>query len=56
LQLWYAYAKTLAEKEAWRIAKEYGIDLRNQKYFSTGVKINIAKEIKIQIITYHTHR
>ncbi|KAF3948173.1 hypothetical protein CMV_025796 [Castanea mollissima] len=25
--LWYAYAKTLAEKEAWRIAKENGMDL-----------------------------
>ncbi|XP_057962430.1 tetraketide alpha-pyrone reductase 2 [Malania oleifera] len=25
--LWYAYAKTIAEKEAWRIAKESGIDL-----------------------------
>ncbi|KAF8390132.1 hypothetical protein HHK36_024654 [Tetracentron sinense] len=25
--LWYAYAKTLAEKEAWRLAKEIGIDL-----------------------------
>ncbi|PNX73742.1 tetraketide alpha-pyrone reductase 2-like protein [Trifolium pratense] len=25
--LWYAYAKTLGEKEAWRIAKEGGIDL-----------------------------
>ncbi|KAK4605901.1 hypothetical protein RGQ29_000257 [Quercus rubra] len=25
--LWYAYAKTLAEKEAWRIAKESGTDL-----------------------------
>ncbi|KAJ4835204.1 Tetraketide alpha-pyrone reductase 2 [Turnera subulata] len=25
--LWYAYAKTLGEKEAWRIAKENGIDL-----------------------------
>ncbi|XP_050221360.1 tetraketide alpha-pyrone reductase 2-like [Mercurialis annua] len=25
--LWYAYAKTLAEEEAWRIAKEKGIDL-----------------------------
>ncbi|XP_075635914.1 tetraketide alpha-pyrone reductase 2-like [Castanea sativa] len=25
--LWYAYAKTLAEKEAWRIAKESGMDL-----------------------------
>jgi nucleoside-diphosphate-sugar epimerase len=27
MQLWYAYAKTLGEKEAWRIAKESGIDL-----------------------------
>lgn len=27
LQLWYAYAKTIAEKDAWRIAKESGIDL-----------------------------
>ncbi|KAA8529171.1 hypothetical protein F0562_034030 [Nyssa sinensis] len=26
-RLWYAYAKTLAEKEAWRIAEESGIDL-----------------------------
>lgn len=26
-QLWYAYAKTLAEKEAWRLAKEENIDL-----------------------------
>jgi nucleoside-diphosphate-sugar epimerase len=26
-QLWYAYAKTVAEKEAWRLAKEHGIDL-----------------------------
>ncbi|KAJ4961080.1 hypothetical protein NE237_020990 [Protea cynaroides] len=25
--LWYAYAKTLAEKEAWELAKESGIDL-----------------------------
>jgi nucleoside-diphosphate-sugar epimerase len=25
--LWYAYAKILGEKEAWRIAKENGIDL-----------------------------
>ncbi|KAL0910607.1 hypothetical protein M5K25_021606 [Dendrobium thyrsiflorum] len=25
--LWYAYAKTLAEKEAWRLAEEYGRDL-----------------------------
>ncbi|CAL5195963.1 unnamed protein product [Lathyrus oleraceus] len=25
--LWYAYAKTLGEREAWRIAKESGIDL-----------------------------
>uniref|UniRef100_A0A6N2NGM7 NAD-dependent epimerase/dehydratase domain-containing protein n=1 Tax=Salix viminalis TaxID=40686 RepID=A0A6N2NGM7_SALVM len=25
--LWYAYAKTVAEKEAWRISKENGIDL-----------------------------
>ncbi|XP_052187232.1 tetraketide alpha-pyrone reductase 2 isoform X2 [Diospyros lotus] len=25
--LWYAYAKTLAEKEAWRAASEIGIDL-----------------------------
>ncbi|KAK2375633.1 NAD(P)-binding Rossmann-fold superfamily protein [Trifolium repens] len=25
--LWYAYAKTLGEKEAWRIAKESGVDL-----------------------------
>lgn len=27
LQLWYAYAKAIAEKEAWRIAKENGKDL-----------------------------
>lgn len=26
-QLWYAYAKTLAEKEAWRHAEEQNIDL-----------------------------
>lgn len=25
--LWYAYAKTVAEKEAWRVSKENGIDL-----------------------------
>ncbi|CAI9096219.1 OLC1v1032307C2 [Oldenlandia corymbosa var. corymbosa] len=25
--LWYAYAKTLAEKEAWKLAEESGIDL-----------------------------
>ncbi|CAK9149338.1 unnamed protein product [Ilex paraguariensis] len=25
--LWYAYAKTIAEKEAWRVAEESGIDL-----------------------------
>ncbi|KAK9276505.1 hypothetical protein L1049_006039 [Liquidambar formosana] len=25
--LWYAFAKTLGEKEAWRVAKESGIDL-----------------------------
>ncbi|KAK7275260.1 hypothetical protein RIF29_16370 [Crotalaria pallida] len=25
--LWYAYAKTLAEREAWKIAKESGMDL-----------------------------
>lgn len=25
--LWYPYAKTLAEKEAWRLAKESGLDL-----------------------------
>ncbi|WVZ72075.1 hypothetical protein U9M48_020590 [Paspalum notatum var. saurae] len=25
--LWYAYAKTVAEKEAWRLAKELGIDM-----------------------------
>ncbi|XP_020251879.1 tetraketide alpha-pyrone reductase 2-like [Asparagus officinalis] len=25
--LWYAYAKTLAEKEAWRLAKEHNTDL-----------------------------
>ncbi|XP_057477355.1 tetraketide alpha-pyrone reductase 2-like isoform X1 [Actinidia eriantha] len=25
--LWYAYAKTIAEKEAWRVAEECGIDL-----------------------------
>ena len=27
MQLWYPYAKTLAEKEAWRLAKESGFDL-----------------------------
>ena len=27
MQLWYAYAKTLAEKDAWRVAQESGIDL-----------------------------
>lgn len=27
MQLWYAYAKTKAEKEAWRVAEEFGIDL-----------------------------
>ncbi|KAL5179750.1 Tetraketide alpha-pyrone reductase 2 [Glycine soja] len=27
VQLWYAYAKTIAEREAWRIAKENGMDL-----------------------------
>lgn len=27
LKLWYAYAKTLAEKEAWKIAKEKAMDL-----------------------------
>jgi len=26
-QLWYAYAKTLAEKSAWQMAKESGLDL-----------------------------
>ncbi|KAG2666764.1 hypothetical protein I3760_15G079500 [Carya illinoinensis] len=26
-KLWYAYAKTLAEKEAWRMARENGMDL-----------------------------
>ncbi|KAL6010908.1 hypothetical protein ACLOJK_001351 [Asimina triloba] len=26
-KLWYAYAKTIGEKEAWRLAKENGIDL-----------------------------
>nr|UBX89879.1 tetraketide alpha-pyrone reductase [Gerbera hybrid cultivar] len=25
--LWYAYAKTIAEKDAWKVAKENGIDL-----------------------------
>lgn len=25
--LWYAYAKTVAEKEAWRLAKQHGLDL-----------------------------
>ncbi|GMP83301.1 hypothetical protein CsSME_00037263 [Camellia sinensis var. sinensis] len=25
--MWYAYAKTIAEKEAWRVAEESGIDL-----------------------------
>lgn len=27
MQLWYAYAKTIGEKEAWRIAEDSGIDL-----------------------------
>jgi len=27
MQLWYAYAKTLGEREAWRIAEENGLDL-----------------------------
>lgn len=27
IQLWYAYAKTIAEKDAWDVAKENGIDL-----------------------------
>ncbi|XP_057477356.1 tetraketide alpha-pyrone reductase 2-like isoform X2 [Actinidia eriantha] len=27
IKLWYAYAKTIAEKEAWRVAEECGIDL-----------------------------
>ncbi|THG05687.1 hypothetical protein TEA_003946 [Camellia sinensis var. sinensis] len=27
IRLWYAYAKTTAEKEAWRVAEESGIDL-----------------------------
>ncbi|CAN0870729.1 Tetraketide alpha-pyrone reductase 2 [Linum grandiflorum] len=27
LQLWYAFAKTTAEKEAWMMAQEHGIDL-----------------------------
>lgn len=27
LQLWYAYAKTVAEREAWKVAEESGIDL-----------------------------
>lgn len=27
LQLWYAFAKTLAEREAWRMAAERGVDL-----------------------------
>lgn len=26
-QLWYGYAKTLGEREAWRIAEEKGLDL-----------------------------
>ena len=26
-QLWYALAKTLAEREAWRVAAEHGVDL-----------------------------
>lgn len=26
-QLWYAYAKTLAEQSAWQMAKECGLDL-----------------------------
>jgi len=27
MQLWYAYAKTIAEREVWRIAKENDIDV-----------------------------
>lgn len=27
MQLWYAYAKTLAEKAGWKQARETGIDL-----------------------------
>ena len=27
MQLWYAYAKTTAEREAWQLAKESGLDL-----------------------------
>lgn len=27
MQLWYPYAKTLAEKAAWQLAEETGIDL-----------------------------
>lgn len=27
MQLWYAYAKTIGEKEAWRVANENGINL-----------------------------
>lgn len=27
MQLWYAYAKTVGEREAWEIAKESGMDL-----------------------------
>ena len=27
MQLWYAYSKTMAEKEAWKMAKESGLDL-----------------------------
>lgn len=27
MQLWYGYAKTLGEREAWRLAEELGVDL-----------------------------
>lgn len=27
MQLWYAYSKTMAEKKAWKMAKESGLDL-----------------------------
>lgn len=27
MQLWYAYAKTVAEREVWKVAKERGMDV-----------------------------
>ena len=27
MQMWYAYAKTLAERLAWQVAEERGLDL-----------------------------